>query len=144
MTLPETVKATIIRFVQKFPLPAGSESAAQEWTHRLCEQLAHSWPGDGWGHKSAGAGRPHSKDVVAIKSPFVGWDIIIGAGTANPVLDLNGEAINLSGQLFEPVTPMDHLGTSPEPPPVTDEVIPLLKEILAELKKQTELLKEML
>lgn len=108
-------KSIIYAYVERYPLPT-TEEAAQTWTHRLCEQLAFSFPVDGWGHKSAGEGRPHSKDCIAIKAPFVGWDIIVSAGSPAATLNLSGDSIDLAGQLFEPVTPTNHLGDDPTPP----------------------------
>jgi hypothetical protein len=139
MQLPNPVRDVIQQYANKYPIPAGDEAASQEWTHKLAQQLKFTFPYDGWGHKSAGSGRPHSKDVVAIASPFIGWDVILGAGTLSPTLSLTGDSIDLTGQLFEQVEAKDFLGTTPVPPP-DDDIIVLLTEILAELKKQTSLL----
>jgi hypothetical protein len=64
MKLPDPVKQLIVRYVAKYPAVVG-EDAWREWIHRLCEQLAFTFPADGWGHKGA----PHSKDCIALKSP---------------------------------------------------------------------------
>jgi hypothetical protein len=116
--LTEPVKALIQQFAVKYPMPVG-EPALQAWTHKLCEQLAYSSL-EPWGHKASSPSAPHSKDTIALRQPFVGWDIIIGAGTGNPVLDLSGESIDLSGQYFEPVAKINWLGGDPLPPPITN------------------------
>lgn len=143
--LPEDVKKVIAQYATKYPIPVSNETASQDWTHKLAQQLKFSFPSAGWGHKSAGSGRPHSKDVVALSSPFVGWDVILGAGTSNPTLQLDGDSIDLSGQVFEQVDAQDFLGSAPPipPEPPDDEIVDLLVAILAELKKQTALLVNM-
>ncbi len=121
MELSDPVKATITQFVAKYPMPVG-EANLQSWTHQLCEQLAYSYPTEGWCHKASGIGASHSKDTVAINQPggsFYGWDIIIGAGTPTPALDLNAQSVDLSGQFPEPVTPTNWIG-GPTPPPPDD------------------------
>ncbi len=100
MTLSDDVKRTILAFNASFPMPVG-ESHLQAWVHKLCEQLAFSHPGDGWGHKASGIGSPHSKDTIAIHTPFLGWDIIVGAGTDTPALDINAHGLLLSVKFIQ-------------------------------------------
>lgn len=121
MKLSDEVKEVISRFDAKYPVPVTDNvEDSQNWTHRLAEQLKYSFPSDGWGHKFAGLGRPHSSDVVCLSSPFMGWDIIYNSGSPSAELNLNAESIDLSGQIFEQVTAYDHLGndggTIPPPP----------------------------
>ena len=93
----------------------------------------------GWGHKSAGPGRPHSKDVVCTESPFIGWDVVLGAGTRNPILTLNGDSIVLVGQIFEPVTAQDFLGNIiPLPPVPPTDVDAKLDYIIATIQRNHE------
>jgi hypothetical protein len=113
MKLRDEWKQVIGQFVAKFAIPrAANESAeatekatleCQLWTHGLAQQLKHSFPTAGFGHKSAGPGRPHSSDVVCLKDPFIGWDLIGAAGGVAPTLQLEGESIDLAGQIFEEV-----------------------------------------
>jgi len=110
----------ISRFALKFPLPSNSVTASQEWTHKLCQQLKFSFPNGGWGHKSAGPGRPHSSDVIATYPPLVGWDIILDAGGTNPILTLNVDSMNLFDQIFEEVVAVNFLGGIVDPPPAID------------------------
>jgi hypothetical protein len=132
MQLPSAVKNVITQFATKFPIPKNDEVASQDWTHKLCQQLKFTFPITGWGHKLAGIGRPHSKDTVAIAIPFVGWDIILAAGTSTPELSLNGDSIDLTGQIFELVVAFDSLGsTPPEPPPVPSDIDKKLDLIIA-------------
>lgn len=132
MQLTPEVKTVITQFANKFPIPKSDETASQDWTHKLSQQLKFSFPAAGWGHKKAGAGRPHSKDVVAISSPFVGWDVILAAGTSTPELSLNGDSIDLAGQLFESVTALDSLDSipPPEPPPIIGDINAKLDQII--------------
>jgi hypothetical protein len=115
MYLSSEVQDKIAEFTNKFPL-ANTTEESQTWTHRLCQQLKFSFPNDGWGHKSAGPGRPHSADCICLSSPFWGWDIINNAGSPQAKLNLNAESIDLSGQIFEQVTAADFIGDVPIPP----------------------------
>lgn len=122
MQLPDPVKATIRAFFLRFGFAQG-EDAARELTHKLCEQVAWSHPGQGYGHKFAGPGRPHSADALAQlrdSGQLWAWDLIGDAGGANTLnLDVDGE--DITGQVFEHVTPTNHLGIVPpvDVPPTT-------------------------
>lgn len=149
MQLSDEAKLVIQAYAKRFPLPTEpNEAAFQNWTHCLCQQLKYSLPNDGWGHKSASPDRPHSKDCIALQSPFIGWDIILGAGDVGATLSLNGDSIDLTGQFFEPVEAFNHLGIPTEPPvdpPVEPPTEPPVSvewqtAVLDELKKHTVLL----
>jgi hypothetical protein len=144
MKLSTSVKETIVRFAAKFPLATNDEES-RVWTHKLAQQLAFSFPSEGWGHKSAGGGRPHSADCIAIKAPFVGWDVISGGGAPGAKLQLESDSIDLSGQEFEPVEAVNHIAPAPVDPPIVPPVTPpasneavieRLDAILAEVKAQ--------
>jgi hypothetical protein len=146
--LPNEVQEVILRFAQKFPISKTSDEESAAWTHKLAQQLNYSFPGQGWGHKSAGNGRPHSADVVCTNNPFIGWDIILSAGSPDARLNPGADSIDLTGQAYEAVEAINHLGASdpvpgPTPPPTTPQPPPagnIDAEILAELKKQTAIL----
>lgn len=76
------------------------------------EQFAFSFPGEGWGHKAAGGGRPPSTDVIArnMSSGLWGFDLILNQGTSGQSLIDRPGALNLAGQEFIPVTAKNHLG----------------------------------
>ncbi len=133
MYLPEVTKDKIVEFVNKYPFPKTNDEDSANWTHRLCQQLKFSFPNDGWGHKSAGPGRPHSADVICLSSPFIGWDIITSAGSPDAKLNLNGESIDLSGQIFEQVTAANFLDSQPPVDPPTGTVDEKLNLIIAKL-----------
>lgn len=129
MNLPVEIRALYRRWLTAFPIPHGSagpdiEDACRQWATRFAEQVAFTTDDLTWGTKRAGAGRPLSKDTLArmvVGHLFI-WDLISGAGTGN------GQAVNpdtvqsadITGQLFEPVTPQDHLHTTPDPDPMPD------------------------
>jgi len=145
MYLTPGAKDLITKFAAKYPFPITNDEDSANWTHRLCEQLAFSYPATPWGHKKASDTRPHSADVIALSNPFVGWDIITNAGTPAARLNLNDSEIDLSGQVFEPVNPVNHLADAPpiEPPVIPPTIPPasnLDVEILNELKKHTMIL----
>jgi hypothetical protein len=147
LKLSDAHKEVIIRFAAKFPL-AVTEDGSREWTHKLAQQMKFSFPAEKWGHKAASDTRPHSADAIAIPSPFIGWDVISGAGAPGATLQLDSDSIDLTGQAFEAVEAIDHIGVPPvTPPPVTPpptgDFGPVLLEMLVELKKQTALLAAM-
>jgi hypothetical protein len=109
-------------YTEKVGMPALGSEAAREWTFNLAEQFAFSFPNENWGTKRASPTRPPSTDVICIKSPFEGWDVIRNQGipsqTLNNLVGHYGES--LTGQVFIPVKPIDHIGPSnpiPEPEP---------------------------
>lgn len=97
-------------------LPHG-DADARQWTRALAEQFAFRFPSEGWGTKQADPGRPPSTDVICTRVPFVGYDVLIGQGTASQAVATQPAPINLAGQLFIAVEPFDHIGrptTEPE------------------------------
>lgn len=125
MRLTADQQAVIRAFSARCPLVPGEENC-RAWTGRLAAQMAFAF-GPEWGHKRAGVGRPLSKDAIAYQGAagFWGFDVISGAGTPSPALVVpDGDGINLVGQVFVPVVPVDYLGgavptpTPPEPNPV--------------------------
>jgi hypothetical protein len=144
MYLPEPVKAKILEFVNKYPFPKTNDEDAANWTHKLCEQLKFSFPNDGWGHKSAGSGRPHSADVIVLVNPFWGWDIISSAGSPDAKLNLTGESIDLQGglgynqQIYEPVIAHNYLSEEPPIPLPPDGIEEKLNLIIMMLHQQME------
>lgn len=131
--LSEIIKATIRAFVAKFPLPdigtadprdpaviGPHEDRCRDWMFRLAQQLTFSHPQEGFGRKRADPGRPWSKDNLPRRradGQLEGWDLMLGAGTGHPTLNLDAQAESLAGQHFETVSAVDHLGSTPPPPP---------------------------
>lgn len=91
----------------------GTEEGARQWTRAVAEQLKFSDPAGGWCHKSAGAGRPASKDVVARQiagRPFEGWALLTAAGSDGPRNLTDPPTYHdLPGQLPIEVEAIDHL-----------------------------------
>lgn len=119
MKLPDPVKATIQAFVTRFGLPSpATEDAARAWTHRVAEQVRASH-GPTWGHKKAAPDRPHSADVIARQDVdrLWGWDLLFSAGSPQQAFIADPDAIDITGQTFESVDPVDHLGGGSAPPP---------------------------
>ena len=112
-------------FASLFPVPPppNNDEPCRDWTRRVAEQFAFTFPGEGWGHKRADSGRPPSTDVIATRSPFLGYDLILNQGAAAQRLNENPTALNLAGQIYIDVMPVNHIGgTVPvdPPPPNTD------------------------
>lgn len=93
----------------------GSDDQRREFALKVAQQFAFSFPSEGFGSKSAGAGRPQTKDVVARQKNGVldGWDLVNGS-TLDVVCTSH---LTLDGQVFIPVQPVDYLGSAPPPPP---------------------------
>ena len=103
------------RYHQAYGLPALDGTAARAWTWALAEQFAFSCPGEGWGTKQADPGRPQSTDCICTQSPFLGYDVIVSQGAPDQKLAYMPEAMDLTGQIYLAVSPVDHLDGSSAP-----------------------------
>lgn len=115
-SLPDAQCNVLKQMGAKFgALNHGSDDQRREFALKVAQQFAFSFPGEGWGSKSAGPGRPQTKDVVARQKngALDGWDLVNGS-TLDVVCTSH---VDLAGQVFIPVTPVDYLGTSTPPPP---------------------------
>jgi len=106
----EQHQACLDAFAALFGLPALDSTAARTWTWNLAEQFHYSFPKEGWGTKQADATRPQSTDCICTKVPFTGYDVIISQGAPTQTLAHYPEPINLTGQIYLAVQPVDHLG----------------------------------
>ena len=127
MRLSPEVRAVIDRFVSQRPVPQGEpgpefEEKARQWSTAIAEQLAFERPQDGFGKKRADPGRPISKDAIArqLGDRLLAWDMLTGAGTGHPTLVADPDSMDITGQVFVPVTPRNHVGAAapsqPSPP----------------------------
>lgn len=138
--LPAPQCAVLQQLGAKFgTLNQGSDDQRREFALKVAQQFAFSFPGEGWGSKDAGGGRPQTKDAVARvlgQGALIGYDLVNG-DTRQVVC---GGQMDLTGQHFIDVTPHDWLGTPKpvDPPVVTDPATSTA--VLAELRKQTALL----
>lgn len=84
------------------------------FVRKVAEQFAHSFPAEGWGMKRYDPTRPLSNNVVARQTStgLVGFRVV--PATTTP------EQIDLRGQAFEAVGPLNHLGIVITPPPPID------------------------
>jgi hypothetical protein len=88
-------------------------------TTAICEQLAFERPQDGFGKKRADPGRPISRTRSPGRSTVGSWrGHARGAGTGHPALVDDPDSMDITGQVFVPVTARDHLETAPPPQPV--------------------------
>lgn len=108
-------------FAATFPPPI-DDDACRDWTRRLAEQFAYEF-GTNWGTKQADPGRPPSTDCICTASPFTGFDVLINQATSWQTVATNPPPLDLTGQVFIAVVPVDHLGlddsTGTTPPPPT-------------------------
>ena len=109
-------------------------------TQKIAEQCRFEF-GPNWGTKRADPGRPLSTDVVCTQSPFVGWDWSVPGGIAQ-----FPESIDLTGQVFVVVSPVDHLGVVPPVPAPTPTPVPPvdLAPVLAQLAILQRLVQQLL
>ncbi|MGE3510188.1 MAG: hypothetical protein AB7N65_15050 [Vicinamibacterales bacterium] len=128
MKLTDPVKDIRRRYVEAFGLPSGNpndplwEDTLRAWTQRFIQQVVHERPSENWGWKSAGGGRPPSKDSLArqIDGRLWSWDLLIGAGTGTPTLAEDPDGHDITGQVFIQVVGVNVFGVShpvPAPPP---------------------------
>lgn len=110
-------------------LALGDDDARRLLTRMIAAQMAFEL-GTRWGTKTAGVGRPQSKDSISYDSePVINWDWQDGASRQpKQIAGTDGEP--LPGQIFFPVTAQDYLGvsvTSPTPsiPGVTVPAVPV-------------------
>jgi hypothetical protein len=105
---------------------AQNETGAREFTALCCEQLAYSFPTEGWCWKASSPTNPPSKDCTArqYQGRFEGWDILSQAGVTGPKYLANPPGYHdLTGQHPIPVVAVNHLGVTP-PVPIPPTPIP--------------------
>jgi hypothetical protein len=134
MSLPAGWSSTVARFVARFPLPQGAagsvvhEDACRDWMKRVAEQIEHDFPGQGVGRKRASRTRPWSKDGLPQSTDggrtIRGWDLMVGAGTGRPTLTPAPATLDLTGQYWEAVSPINHLTPVVQPPEVPNVPTP--------------------
>ena len=121
---------------QNLALASGDDNARRALTLLIAQQAAHDL-GMQWGTKSAGNGRPASKDAIAFQAPdgrLYSWDWQNG-DTRN--VSSGRDLEDITGQVFLPVTPQDHLRGVPAtggpvaPPPAVEPAPDLLGAIRA-------------
>lgn len=120
--IPDDAQETIRAFAAKFPPPTGPAENEEHfercrgWMEDLAEQLRFSHPHYDFGRKRASASRPWSKDGLPRRVGAVvhNWDLLAGAGTGQPVLNslVGYRSIDISDQVFEGVSPVNHLAST--------------------------------
>jgi hypothetical protein len=145
---PANVRAVRDAFVAKVPVPAGGpnpadsafEDRCRAWTRSLAQQIVFSTNDRSWGCKNAGGGRPQSKDALAhqVGGNLFGFDLLFGVGTGSPSLVPSPSGEDITGQVFMPVDPVDHLGGAPAPGPAvaapTGDLAPRVAALEAAVK----------
>lgn len=143
MTLPQSVLMLRDAMLAKFSLPFTAPPSSQkedifrQWCIKFAEQLAHTFPNEGWGMKRAEPTRPISKDTVArqLGGQLLIWDLFSGVGAADAAG--NGtttvvpfpDAQDVTGQVFVEVIPMNHLSSPLSVPISSEQVLSLLTAI---------------
>lgn len=139
-SLPDAACTTLKALGGKFGnLNRGTDDDRRRFALMVAQQFKFSFPDQGWGTKSAGEGRPQTKDAVArqVGSRLDGWDIVDGS-TREVTCAAH---VDLPGQTFIPVVATNHLGeivVVPPPPPPDDialQQLAVTREILALLQR---------
>ena len=123
--MPETFphSALLQQFAAKFPLPQTPgggeehENKCRAWCLKLAEQVRFTTRDATWGVKRAAG--PQSKDTIAKdlgNGKLIVFDLMSGAGTGAPTLNVQPHGEEVNGQIFIPVNAVDHLRV-PEPHP---------------------------
>lgn len=157
LQLPENVRALLIQFAQRFPLPQmpgggeEQENKCRAWCTKFAEQVRFSTNDEAWGVKRAAEGRPQSKDTITKHlggGRLAIFNLMLGAGTGAPTLVEHPRGEVSSDQVFIPVHAVNHLGGPPPEPPaaLTDAqkaaVNKLIAAALAPLKADVARLRE--
>lgn len=139
MKYPARVQEIIDELARRHPdLVAGDDDARRALTRRFAEQARFEL-GPNWGTKRASPTRPLSADVICTQDPFVGWDTQIAGG----IIAQFPDSIDLAGQVFVAVDPIDHLQAfvpPGEPVPTPDAAHTL--EIVAAIRASEERTRE--
>lgn len=121
--IPTKGQQVLRELAAKFPteIASANDDTRRVFALRMAQQLAFSVSPE-WGTKKAGPGNPQTKDGVArfIGSQLCVWDVV--SGSTKQLQFYDGEPIG-PPQVFIPVKPINHLGSTPpppvEPPPTT-------------------------
>lgn len=123
-TMSAAVAADVRAFYDRFPPPRNDEDAQRELQGQLCETI-RARHGSHYGWKRADAGRPPSKDALALQEDgrLYCWDCVVASGGPDPRVNVSEgmEALDITEQVFIPVNAVDHLaGSVPVDPGPTD------------------------
>lgn len=135
MQWPLRVQAIVQTLGDLLPeLLQGTDDQRRDLNRMMAEQCGFEL-GPNWGTKRADHTRPMSKDVICTHEPFVGWDVqVVDADGVRAIAQMP-ESLDLSGQVFVPVDPINHLSVpTPADPPLPPE--PAITEGLRVILKQ--------
>jgi hypothetical protein len=117
MRLPDAAQNIVVAlYQQNINLANGDDDQRRRLTSKIAETVRFTL-GPSWGWKSAGSGRPPSKDAIAVMqgASLLGFDLFNG-GTREP--NDHPESEDITGQQFIAVPPVNHLAdTAPGPTP---------------------------
>lgn len=110
MILPDHIFAIVNALhAQNLPLALGDDEARRSLQKKVVETAVARFPDEGWGWKSAGPGRPPSKDAIAncklAPGHLLAWDCFNGATRA----PARSESLTIDEQTFIPISGFDHL-----------------------------------
>jgi hypothetical protein len=111
MRLPDHIFSIVKALHAKnLALAHGDENDRRKLQKKIVETAVARHPSEGWGWKKSGTTNPPSKDAIANNKlglpHLICWDCFNGA-TREPV---QGDAIEIDGQVFIEVAGHDHLG----------------------------------
>lgn len=98
-------------------LAEGNDDQRRVLTRKIAEQICYEFGVD-WGTKASSSTNPQSKDSISFRSPnkLENWDWQNGT-TRKPQVTAGEPGVNITGQYFIEVRPMNHLADTTELPP---------------------------
>ncbi len=129
MPLPTKITDLFQTWIDAFPIPIGEgEGAVRVWVVKFVEQVAYTYPGEGWGSKSVSSTAPMLGERITQIEPFenaslpdpeigktkmISWLLVndITGINPTPILSNNPEQ-DTTNQVFRKVLPQNHLGGS--------------------------------
>ena len=127
MTWTPDLSSLLQQFAAEYPAPTAGDNSARDWILNFAQQVCYSLGGY-YGTKSTSASSPQTKDVLAYRTStnLYGWDLLYASGSSDCRVVFNPETMDITGQTFIPVEPINHLAldppTPPPVPPVPDAV----------------------
>ncbi len=132
MRIPAEIIDVLTRMYERygFMMQGLDMDTKRDWCMMAAEQINYEYPGQGWGVKRAGNGRPQGKDSIARKrgNNLDIWDLFIGSSGPNPTPAFEtADYFNAPDQIFISVQASNHLGGTvvvpppPPPPPPTGD-----------------------
>ena len=121
MTWTPDLSSLLQQFAAEYPAPTAGDNSARDWILNFAQQVCYS-RGSAYGTKSTSPQSPQTKDVLAYRTlaNLYGWDLLYASGSSDCRVVFNPETMDITGQTFIAVQPINHLALTPVPPTPPD------------------------